>query len=141
MIVQPYLFFEGRCEEAMAFYKQAVGAQVTMMMRYKDSPDQPPGPQTIDPNKVMHANFQIGKTQIMASDGYANNAPKFEGFSLSISLESTADAERIFKALSTGGSVQMPLTATFFARTFGMVTDPFGVSWMLIVPIEDADCK
>lgn len=135
MLVQPYLFFEGRCEEALEFYRSALGAEVTMLMRFKESPEPmpadmcPPGSE----NKVMHASFTIGETTLMASDGRAQGRPMFQGFSLSLSVPSDAEAQRLFSALSEGGQVQMPLGKTFYASSFGMVADRFGVSWMIIV--------
>ncbi|QNP58635.1 VOC family protein [Paenacidovorax monticola] len=137
MQVQPYLFFEGRCEEALAFYAKALGAEVTVMMRYKDSPTpQPPGDCAPVPgDNIMHANFRIGETQLMASDGMAQGPAAFKGFSLSITAPDDAGARRIFDALAEGGQVQMPLAPTFFASSFGMVADRFGVSWMVIVPV------
>lgn len=135
MLVQPYLFFEGRCEEALEFYRSALGAEVTMLMRFKESPEPmpadmcPPGSE----NKVMHASFSIGETTLMASDGRAQGQPVFQGFSLSLSVPSDAEAQRLFSALSEGGQVQMPLGKTFYASSFGMVADRFGVSWMIIV--------
>ncbi|HEY2619153.1 MAG TPA: VOC family protein [Acetobacteraceae bacterium] len=134
MQVQPYLFFDGRCEEAIEFYRRTLGAQVGMMMRFKDSPEPcpegmlPPGSE----NKVMHASLQIGDTLVMASDGNAKGAPSFQGFSLSLDAADDAEAKRLFDALSDGGQVQMPLGKTFFASSFGMVADRFGVSWMVI---------
>jgi PhnB protein len=136
MQVQPYLFFDGRCEEALDFYRKALGAEVAMVMRWKDSPE--PCPEgTIPPgseNKVMHASVQIGGTTVMASDGRCGGAPSFQGFSLSLDAASDAEAQRLFDALSDGGQVQMPLGKTFFASSFGMVADRFGVSWMVIKP-------
>ena len=132
MPVTPYLFFDGRCEEAIEFYKKTLGAEVGMMMRFKDAPDKTmctPGTE----NKVMHACLRIGGTDVMASDGRVQNKPKFEGFALSINPKDEADAERTFKALADGGQVQMPLAETFFAKSFGMVADRFGVGWMIIV--------
>ena len=132
MQVQPYLFFEGRCEEALAFYRGALGAEVTMLMRFKESPD--PGmvaPGTGD--KVMHASFRIGETTVMASDGRCQGPPSFQGFALSLTVPNEAEAERLFGALGDGGQVQMPLTKTFFSPRFGMVADRFGVSWMVYV--------
>jgi len=133
--VQPYLFFNGRCEEAIEFYKRTLGAQVEMLMRFKESPEpHPPG--MIPPgseNKVMHASFRIGDTTVMASDGQCQGQPKFEGFSLSVTAADEAEAERLFSALGDGGKVQMPLTKTFFSPRFGMVADRFGVGWMVIV--------
>jgi PhnB protein len=131
MIVQSYLFFDGRCEEALEFYKKAIGAEVTAMMRNSDSPDQSmcvPGTE----NKVMHANFKIGDTQLMASDGMCSGSPKFAGVSLSITAQDAAEAERLFAALSEGGQVQLAMHETFFAERFGMAADKFGVSWMVI---------
>jgi len=130
--VQPYLFFEGRCEEALDFYGKALGAEVEMVSRFKDAPDTGmcgPGSE----NKVMHASFRIGETQVFASDGRCAGKPNFQGFSLSITAPGEADAKRMFAALADGGQVQMPLDKTFFAPWFGMVTDRFGVLWMVIV--------
>ncbi len=135
MQVQAYLFFEGRCEEALEFYRSALGAEVTMLMRYKESPE-PCDPGMLPPDagdKVMHSSFRIGDTTVMASDGRCSGQPGFQGFSLSISAADGAEAERIFTALADGGQVQMPLTRTFFATHFGMVADRFGVLWMVIV--------
>ena len=132
MQVQPYLFFEGRCEEAIEFYRGALGAEVMMLMRFKDSPD--PGmvaPGTGD--KVMHASFRIGETTVLASDGRCQGAPSFQGFALSLTVPNEAEAERLFGALGDGGQVQMPMTKTFFSPRFGMVADRFGVSWMVYV--------
>jgi len=133
MQIQPYLFFDGRCEEAIEFYKRALGATDVRIMRYKDAPPDaqggtPPGAE----NKVMHSNFRIGDSVVMASDGFNGGQPKFDGFSLSIEAPNDAETERIFKALSEGGHVKMPLTKTFFASKFGMTADRFGVSWMVI---------
>jgi PhnB protein len=133
MHVQPYLFFNGRCEEAIEFYRRTLGAEVTMLMRFKESPDAPP-PGKVPAgweNKVMHANLRVGDTEVMASDGCEQGA-RFQGFSLSLSVRDDAEAGRLFAALSNGGQVQMPLTKTFFASSFGMLTDRFGVSWMVI---------
>ena len=134
MLVQPYLFFDGRCEEALAFYRSTLGAEVTMLMRFKESPEPipadmcPPG----SDEKVMHASFTIGETTLMASDGRATGNPVFQGFSLSLSVPNDAEAERLFNALSEGGKVEMPLGKTFYASSFGMVADRFGVGWMVI---------
>ena len=134
MQVQPYLFFDGRCEEALEFYRAALGAEVTMLMRFKESPEPPP-PDMCPPgseDKVMHSNFRIGETTLMASDGRAQGKPVFQGISLSLSVPSDPEARRLFNALSEGGQVQMPLAKTFYASSFGMVSDRFGVSWMII---------
>ena len=135
MQVQPYLFFNGRSEEAVEFYRSALGAEVIMLMRFKDSPEpQPPGavPAGAE-NKVMHVSFRIGDTTVMASDGQCQGKPNFQGFALSLTAADTAEAERLFNALAASGQVQMPLTQTFFSPCFGMVADRFGVSWMIIV--------
>src|SRR5437867_3023516 len=132
-LVQPYLFFNGSCEQAVEFYGKALGAQVEMMMRFKDSPE-PPQPGMVPPgfeNKIMHASFRIGQTTVMASDGCAAEKASFQGFSLS--LPSETEAERVFAALSDGGQVRMPLTKTFWSPRFGMVADRFGVGWMVSV--------
>jgi PhnB protein len=136
MPVTPYLFFDGRCEEAITFYKKALGAEVGMMMRFKESPESPP-PGMLAPgsdNKIMHACFRINGADVMASDGCAQQGkPKFEGFSLSLNAKDEAEADRMFAALSDGGEVRMPLGKTFFAKRFGIVADRFGVGWMIIV--------
>ena len=135
MQVQPYLFFDGRCEEALEFYKRVLGAKVQMQMRFKEAPDQSmvkPGSE----NKIMHSEVRIGDTAIMASDGHCNGKPSFEGFSLSVDAASDAEAKRIFTALAEGGQVRMPMDKTFFASSFGMCADKFGVGWMVIVPLQ-----
>ena len=135
MQVQSYLFFDGRCEEAVEFYKKALGAEVTMLMRFKDSPE-PCQPGMVPPgaeNKIMHSSFRIGDTEIMASDGQCAGRASFQGFSLALTVPNEAEADRLFAALGDGGQVQMPLTKTFFSPRFGMVADRFGVSWMIVV--------
>ena len=130
MQVHPYLFFDGRCDEALAFYAKAVGAKVTMAMRFKDAPDQSmvaPGTQ----DKIMHAQFQLGDSTIMASDGRCSGAMKFEGFTLTVAAKDEAEADKVFGALSDSGTVTMPIAKTFFSPRFGMLTDKFGVRWML----------
>lgn len=139
MAIQPYLFFEGRCEEALEYYRQALDAKVTMLMRYNESPEPPP-PGMIpagSENKIMHAVFQIGNATAMASDGLCSGQPNFQGFSLSLDAPTQPDAERLFAALADGGEVRMPLAKTFFSPCFGMVSDRFGVSWMIIVEAKD----
>ena len=137
MRVQPYLFLDGRCEEAINFYVKALGAKVEGLMRYKDSPA-PADPNMCPPNseeKVMHAAFKIGESTVMASDGSCKGKPAFQGFSLALIAASDAEATKWFAALSEGGQVQMPLSKTFFSSSFGMVADQFGVSWMLVVMV------
>jgi len=132
MQVQSYLFFDGRAEEGIEFYKKALGAEVTMLMRFKDSPDQSmckPG----DENKVMHAYMNIGETGVMISDGRNTGNPNFQGFALSIATKTEAEADKLFTALSDGGKVTMPQTKTFFSPRFGMTQDKFGVNWMVLV--------
>ncbi len=135
MQVQPYLFFDGRCDEAIAFYREALGAEVTMLLRFKDHPGPeenrmaPPGAA----EKVMHAQFRIGETTILASDGRCLGQPSFQGFALSLTARDDAEAGRLFAALAEQGVVQMPLAKTFFSSSFGMLADRFGVSWMVYV--------
>ncbi len=132
MQVQPYLFFEGRCEEAVEFYRKALGAEVTMLLRFKESPEPsmcPPGAG----DKVMHAAFRVGETTVLASDGQCQGRPGFQGFAFSLTVANEAEADRRFAALAKGGQVQMPLSKTFFSPRFGMVADRFGVSWMVYV--------
>ena len=132
MQVQSYLFFDGRCDEALEFYKQAIGAKVNMLMRFKDAPDQ----SMISPgshDKVMHAAVRVGDSQVLMSDGHCQGKPAFQGFSLTITAPDNAEGERRFSALAEGGQVQMPLAETFFASRFGMLADKFGVGWMILV--------
>jgi PhnB protein len=135
MTVTPYLFFNGRCEEALEFYKQTLGAEVAMMMRFKENPEPPP-PGKVPPgsdDKIMHAYFRINGSAVMASDGLAQGNATFKGFSLCIDAKDEAEADRMFAGLAAGGEVQMPLGKTFFAKRFGALTDRFGVGWMIIV--------
>ena len=136
-LIQPYLFFGGRCEEAIEFYRRVLGAQVEMLMRHKESPEPPP-PGMLAPgfeNKVMHASIRIGGALLMASDG-CDDKSRFDGFRLSLTLPNEAEASCAFAGLSDGGQVQMALTKTFWSPCFGMVTDRFGVGWMVTVPAE-----
>jgi PhnB protein len=133
MAIEPYLFFNGRCEEAIEFYKKALGAEVLMMMRFKESPE-PPAPGTVPPgsdDKIMHLCMRIGDANIMASDGHCTGQTSFQGFSLSLTARDEADAKRKFTALAEGGQIQMPLGKTFWSPCFGMVADRFGVGWMV----------
>ena len=135
MNVEPYLFLNGRCEEAIDFYRDALGASLIMLMRYRDSPDAPSMP--LPPgwgDKVMHASFRIGETRLMASDGCSAEPTPINGVALSVQMPDASAAQRAFAALADGGDIQMPLSATFFSPCFGMLRDRFGVAWMLIVP-------
>ncbi|MFC4764423.1 VOC family protein [Dyella koreensis] len=135
MLAQPYLNFDGRCQEAIDFYQTTLGAEVTMLMRFKDNPEPPTADCPHDPaaaEKVMHSALRIGETMVMATDGYNKGETKFSGFSLSLTVNSDAEVKRCFDALADGGQVQMPPAKTFFASSFGMVTDRFGVSWMIL---------
>jgi len=137
MSTLPYLDFNGRCEEAIEFYRKAIGAKVDMMMRFKESPEPmsgdgcageaPPG------DKIMHASMTIAGSVVMASDGYCTGAPKFEGIGLALSLPDEAAVKRAFDALADGGKVTMPLARTFWSPSFGMLTDRFGLVWMVMV--------
>ena len=131
---QPYLFFAGRCEEALEFYRQVLGAEITMMMRHKDNPE-PNGAVSADfAHKIMHASFEVGGSHFMASDGMCQGTENFQGFSLHLQVPDSATAERFFAGLSQGGQVRMPLTKTFWSPLFGMVCDRFGVGWMISLP-------
>jgi PhnB protein len=139
MQVQSYLFFNGRCEEAIEFYKKALGAKVEMMMRFKEAPgDHQCAPGT--ENNIMHSCLRIGDTAVMASDGMTQGKPEFKGFSLTLNAKDEAEADRLFGALADGGQVQMPLGKTFFSPRFGAVADKFGVGWMVVVepPAQNA---
>jgi PhnB protein len=136
MKVQPYLFLDGRAEEAIAFYARVLGAEVLALMRFRESPDPPP-PGMLAPgseDKVMHASLRIGETEVMLSDGRCAGQPAFQGVSLSLSVADAAEADRLFAALLDGGTVQMPIGPTFFSRRFGVLADRFGVSWMVVAP-------
>lgn len=134
MRVEPYLFLDGACEEALTFYRDVLGAEIVVMMRFSERPESedampiPPGSE----NKIMHAEFRIGDSLIMASDGECGGKAKIEGVSLSIAVKTADEAERIFAVLSAGGTIQMPIMETFFSPRFGMAADRFGVSWMVI---------
>lgn len=135
--VQPYLFFAGRCEEALEFYRVAVGANIGMVMRFNESPEPPP-PGVLQPgfeSKIMHSSFTIGGTHLMASDG-CDDRTTFSGFSLSLTVPTEAEADRAFAALADGGKIQMALSKTFWSPRYGMLTDRFGISWMVFVPSE-----
>jgi PhnB protein len=132
MQIQPYLFFDGRCDEAIAFYKKTLGAEVGLLMRWKDCPDKSMAT-SANADKVMHASLKIGEARVMASDGRNTGNPKFEGFALSLNAKDEADADRMFNALSAGGKVTMPMSKTFFSSRFGMCADKFGMHWMVIV--------
>jgi PhnB protein len=134
MALEPYLFFDGRCEEAIEFYKKTLDARVNMLMRFKDSPEphQPTMPAGSE-NKVMHANLTIAGSTVLVSDGRCMGKPIFQGFAISITVATEAEAEKRFAALAEGGQIQMPLTRTFFSPRFGMCADKFGVTWMIYV--------
>ncbi len=137
MHIEPYLFFEGRADEAIAFYQRAIGAQLVSRMRYSDSPpdaqkcpdgSSPPG------EAVMHASLQVGQTLLMLSDGFARGQPEFKGVALSLTAKDDAEARRLFDGLAEGGQITQPLEPSFFATSFGMLTDRFGVMWMVFTP-------
>jgi PhnB protein len=133
--IEPYLFFNGRCAEAIEFYRKALGAEVLMMMRFKESPEPPPPgmlPAGFE-DKIMHATLRIGDATVMASDGRCTGQTSFQGFSLSLTAANEDDAKRKFTALAEGGEIQMPLGKTFWSPCFGMVADRFGVGWMVTV--------
>ncbi|HTT49388.1 MAG TPA: VOC family protein [Pseudolabrys sp.] len=132
MPIQPYIFFEGRCEEAIEFYKSALGAKVEMLMRYKQAPDQ----SMISPGsaeKVMHATIKIGDATVLMSDGRNSGKANFQGFFLTLYAKDPPEADKLFNALLDGGEVRMPLDKTFFSPRFGMLADKFGLGWMIIV--------
>ena len=145
MQTQIYLFFDGRLEEALTFYKKTLGIEVEMLMRFKENPDFKDNPNAAsdpgcapngNPEAIMHSSFKLGDQRVMASDGYAKGHPEFKGFALSLAVKTESEADRLFAALSDGGKVEMPLGKTFFSPCFGIVADRFGVNWMVIVPGE-----
>lgn len=134
MYIQPYLFFNGHCEEAIEYYKKHLGATVNVLMRYKEMPPGAAGPGTdYDGEKIMYANVTLGDSVIMLCDDCVNHSVKFEGFSLSLSVADAEEAERTFAVLTDGGKVHAPLSKTFFSPCFGMAVDRFGIHWMVIV--------
>jgi PhnB protein len=134
MYVQPYLFFNGRCEEAVQYYQKHLGATLNMQMRYKEAPPGDGMAAKANGEHIMYCNFTIGDSVLMASDDCVNPNVKSEGFSLSLSVKNESEADRVFAALADGGNVHCPLTKTFFSPYFGMVVDRFGISWMVIIP-------
>lgn len=134
MKVQSYLFFDGRCEEALNFYKKTLGAEISGLIRYKESPE--PCPEGMIPagseEKIMHVSFRIGDTELLASDGRCQGKPNFQGIGQALTVANAAEADKVFAALADGGQIQMPLAKTFFSPRFGMVADKFGVSWMIL---------
>ena len=136
MRVDPYLYFQGRCEEALEFYRRSIGAEVQAMVRFGDMPgsQSPPG----DRDKVMHAALRIGETTVLASDGQNRGTTRFEGFGLALSASTDAEAERLFAGLAEGGQVQMPLAPAPFASRYGLVADRFGVPWMIVCQTQPA---
>ena len=136
MQVQPYLFFEGQCEQAIEFYEKALGAKVQRLLRFKDCPEPPnkncSGSAAPHGDKVMHASLEIGQTQVLVSDGRCQSSPEFKGFSLTLTVEDEEQVEKMFNALLDGGQILMPLDKTFFASKFGMVKDRFGVTWIVL---------
>ncbi len=133
MQIQAYVHYEGRCEEAIEFYKKALDAKVTMLMRFKDCPEPMPGMDPANADKVMHASIKIGDSELLMSDGRCQSAPTFKGFALTLTAPNDAEAERLFAAIGDGGQVFMPLAKTFFSSRFGMLNDRFGLAWMIIV--------
>lgn len=140
MQTQIYLFFDGRTDEALAFYKKTLGIEVEMLMRFKDNPDFKDNPNNDpgcapngNPNAIKHSSFKLGDQRVMASDGYAKGEPEFKGFSLSLSVKTEGEADKVFAALGEGGKIEMPLGKTFFSPKFGMLADKFGVNWMVLV--------
>ena len=137
-VIQPYLFFRGRCEEAITYYKATLGAEVVMMMRFKDNPDKP-GPDKVSAaldDRIMHACLRIGDTEVLMSDGMRTGPLDFQCMSLSLSVPTATEADQLFDALAKDGTVQMPIGPTFFSPRFGSVADKFGMSWMIMVPPE-----
>ncbi len=139
MTLEPYLFFNGRCEEAMNFYKEAIGATISFQMRMNEAPEPPPPvaiPEGFE-NKIMHASLRVGEMNLMVTDGNSNMQPSFKGFALSLGVADAAEAKQKFDALAQGGKVTMALDKTFWSPCFGMLEDKFGVGWMVIVPSPD----
>ena len=136
MQTQIYLFFDGRLDEALTFYKKTLGIEVEMQMRFKDNPEFAKHPESCPAgaeDKIMHSCFKLGDQRIMASDGHAKGKPEFKGFALSLSVKTEGEADKVFAALGDGGKVEMPLGKTFFSPKFGMLQDKFGVGWMVLV--------
>lgn len=133
MRVQPHVYFDGRCEEAANYYRRAVGAEITMLMRFKECPDLLPEMPPSSGEKVMHMSLRIGDTEVLASDGRYGGAALFNGFALTLTVADETEAKRVFAALADSGQVRMPLARTFFSPSFGMLTDRFGVAWIVYV--------
>lgn len=131
-VLDSYLFFDGTCAEAMRFYERTLGGKLEMMMTYGQSPDPehcPPGSK----DRIMHASLIVDGRSLMASDTPAGQAGAgMNGFSLSLAYQSADEARRIFDKLADGGKVTMPVSKTFWAEAFGMLTDRFGTPWMVM---------
>ena len=130
MQLNPYLFFNGQCEEAFKFYADCLGGQIEAMMSHAGTPAEEHVPAEWR-DKIMHARLSVGDQVLMASDAPPEHYQKPQGFSVSIGIKDPAEAERIFNALAENGTVQMPLQQTFWARSFGMCVDRFGIPWMI----------
>ncbi|NKB46509.1 MAG: VOC family protein [Legionellales bacterium] len=137
-LIQPYLFFNGCCEEALEFYKTVLNAEIEMLMRFNESPEPIPTDElpTGFNNKIMHASFKVGDATVMASDGYQEGS-NFAGFSLALTFATVQEVQRVFHLLADGGEVQMPLAETFWSALYGSVTDRFGINWMVMVEAKD----
>ena len=130
MRMNAYLSFRGDCEEAFEYYREHLGADVGQLFRYAGSPmaDQAPADWG---HKIMHGTVTIGGEPLMGGDVAPGDYQAPRGFSMSLALADTGKADRIFRALSDGGTVQVPMAETFWAARFGMVTDRFGIPWMI----------
>ena len=135
MDVQTTLNFYGRTEEALLFYGKTIDAETLFLMRFRDCPDPSPSRPGLE-EKIFHATFRIGSTEIRASDCGCEKPPTrttFAGFSLLLGVEIPQEAEHFFSALSDDGQIQIPLQETFFAERYGIVVDRFGISWKIVV--------
>jgi PhnB protein len=131
MKLQTFLNYGGNCEQAMRFYEQHLGGRITMLMRRAEQPDQPvtwPGWE----NSIQYAIMELGETQLMASDVQPDRFQPMRSVYLSLTVDSSEEAERVWAVLADGGQILMPMAETFFATRFGQLRDKFGTSWMIL---------
>jgi PhnB protein len=130
MQLNPYLNFNGQCEEAFRFYEQCFGGKIEFMMTHEGSPMADQVPKEWG-KKIMHARLSVGNQVLLGSDAHGDCYAAPKGFAVSIDVTEPAEADRIFNALAENGTVQMPIQETFWAKRFGMLADRFGIPWMI----------
>ena len=131
MKLNPYLNYGGNCKEAFEFYAKNMGGKINAMLTFADQPN----PENAPPdwkNKIMYASMSIGETEIMGSDAPVDRFQPMRSVYLALRVDNTPEAERLYKLLTDGGEIFMPMEETFFAHRFAMLRDKFGTSWMIL---------